>query len=523
MTTKPLILLPLLSVALVSACSTEASETSSGLRARVAIQGLDDLGALELRLSPADVCPNSATKGKPKPITSRLDIAAMLWPNGDAAFETADDYLNEEMLLGEQVLAIPPGCYQLVAAPLTSTGEAVPSCAAKTVDVVVEAGVETTLDLVIECSAEARVPDSVGSVNAPPTITQLIARPDVSACDATMVCATASDPDFDRMELEWDLSSLVDQRPNVVKHMINSDRSVTQCIAVQAREAGSYEIGVSAYDLTVDPTGAGFIRVEDLTGESSHGSSSVTIDATLGCEATGRSAVIMLTLSNDPGMAEADAAVLIDNTAGWVAASDDAASTKVLVVLDDAHYGEDSDDASFVEAKLLDAGYSVERIAEPSAGLTWQDVEGYDVVWFINPGHPMDDPDTHTALLRYRASGGGLVLQGDDMARFFGRAELMEPLTYLEWQDNGTIACGVGTDNNVGDDYRVAFGRDDGSHPILRGLGELSFAYGNDIDHSVPLGKGEQVLAWGRFERGECEVETPVVVALEPDLLTAWE
>jgi hypothetical protein len=194
------------------------------------------------------------------------------------------------------------------------------------------------------------------------------------------------------------------------------------------------------------------------------------------------------------------------------------------VVLDDNHRGEDIHDARYV-AELIEAlGYQVQYERETPHGLDYHHLLDYDIVWFVNPGHEMDDPISHTALLRYRASGGGLVLQGDDITRFRGNPSFMEPLTYLAWQGNGTTACGVKTDNNKGANYTVTFEIPTAQpHPMAAGLEQLSFEYGNDIDLTRPLGKGERVLAWATFAKGDCEVRTPAIVALEPDELLAWD
>ncbi len=292
---------------------------------------------------------------------------------------------------------------------------------------------------------------------------------------------------------------------------------------MQANEAGSYDIGLTVHDVTRFTDDAGKLseptRIEDETGVESHATQAITLDATLGCEATGRSAVVMLTLANTPGMDKNDARQLINNLVDWVT-PDATAPVRVLVVLDDAHYGEDEGDAKFVAEQMKVLGYTVTSQLEQPDGLVWADIQAYDAIWFVNPGHPMDDPQTHTALLRFRNQGGGLILQGDDMAHFWGAPEVMQPLTYLDYQNNGTLSCGWTTDNNAGANYRVEFGT--GTHPILRALGGHSFEYGNDIDHSVPLGRGEKVFAWASFESGDCQVETPVVIGLDPDSLLAW-
>ena len=93
----------------------------------------------------------------------------------------------------------------------------------------------------------------------------------------------------------------------------------------------------------------------------------------------------------------------------------------------------------------------------------------------------------------------------------------LSPLTYLENIDNGTQFCGVGIDNNNGGKYRVTF--TDTDHPVIEGLHGQSFTYGDDIDRSVPLGQGEEVLAWATLDGddGSCADRSPVVITFGPE------
>jgi hypothetical protein len=282
-----------------------------------------------------------------------------------------------------------------------------------------------------------------------------------------------------------------------------------------------YDIEVTAYDLTYTSPTAAPQTIEEVTGSESHVTSQVSFEATLGCAATGRSAVILMTLGNqEEGASRKYVDTLIENTVDWVMTTDSGVPHNVLVVLDDNHHGEHAEDGKYVSNALEAAGYQVEYMDEPEGGLTYQDIQDYAVVWFANPGYPMDDPETQINLLRYRQLGGGLVLQGDDMSRFIGEPDYMQPLTYLEHLNNGTVSCGVLTDNDAGSSYEVHF--EDADHPMLAGLAGADMLYGDDIDHAQPLDRGEQVLAWASFEYENCKVRTPAVVALEPDDLLAW-
>jgi hypothetical protein len=525
---KASIVVPLIAASLSVACTTTDDsdvEVGADVQISAAVQAdLAGLSGLEIRLTPGKICDLYSNTDHGTPYGLDLDLTHMLYPDG-TPFEGPTDYTH---LLGETSFeGVIPGCYDVVAAPVGLGGEPLPSCLSTTVPIVVDAYTSQVIDIPVQCSAAPRTELDVPAKNNPPEILMITADPMVSACEATVVCATARDVDQDMLEFEWlrpdGIAPAISTRwPTIVSHTLNADASVTQCIAVQARSSGNYEIAVRVYDLYDANFGYRPARIEDRDYGESHARDSVTIDATLGCEALGRSAVIVMTLASGLGMPESDARTLIDNTVRWVAPTA-SASPSVLVVLDDNHRGRNHKDAEHIAASIEALGYPVDFIREPRGGLVFADIVDYDVVWFSNPSDAMDDPHTHTALLRYRALGGGLVLQGDDIARFRGNPGFMEPLTYLEWQGDGTIACGEKIKKN-GESYTVSFaGSTATPHPISAGIEGLTFMYAGDIDLTVPLGKGEQVVAWASYTKGDCDVRTPAVVALEPDLLVAWD
>ena len=221
---------------------------------------------------------------------------------------------------------------------------------------------------------------------------------------------------------------------------------------------------------------------------------------------------IVLQLTN-PDVPSHKAKKLAQNAVRWVTRDHPCQGLEVLVVRDDDHSGEFKEDVTAVAGWLRDAGYQVTFLEEPSDGLDWSDVKHYDVVWFSNPGHPIDDVNSITTLENFVAQGGGLVMSGDDLS--WGKTDAVdtEGLVHLEHHSNGTQTCGVRTDNNQGESYLVTF--DSTAHPVLTGLRDLHFLYANDIDHSSPLGLGEEVLAWAELDPAlqcECDVHTPVIV-----------
>lgn len=194
-------------------------------------------------------------------------------------------------------------------------------------------------------------------------------------------------------------------------------------------------------------------------------------------DATGGHAVILMTLSN-PRIAKSDAAQLVKNAVGYVSPVEE---PKVLVVLDDNHRGEFKGDADFVAGLMKDADIDATRLDEPSSGISSSDLAGYDIVWFTNPGYPVDDKASMDAIAAFAADGGGVVLQGDDMSWSMGHSFSMTPYTGLKHTDNGTRRCGKLTDNNKGVDTHVTFD-DDVLGGFLANLTGRTWRYGDDID-----------------------------------------
>ncbi|MGE0547422.1 MAG: VWA domain-containing protein [Kofleriaceae bacterium] len=225
----------------------------------------------------------------------------------------------------------------------------------------------------------------------------------------------------------------------------------------------------------------------------------------------GRQATIVLTMSN-PGLPVDVASRLASNAIDWVAPK---SQPKVLIVLDNGHHDEFLDDASFVRDRLAELAYDVTLIDERSGGLLPEDVAGYDVVWFTNPGYPWDDVRSVDTLKAFIAAGGGLVTQGDDITYSMGNSFNVSDLVHLNHKDNGTSTCGQLTDNNAGQSFQVTLGT---GHPLVEGIEGATFAYGNDIDDNVAANAGEVVVGSASFSSGECSSVRPVLSAFDPNL-----
>lgn len=180
---------------------------------------------------------------------------------------------------------------------------------------------------------------------------------------------------------------------------------------------------------------------------------------------------------------------------------------KILIVKDFNDSGEDPEDTRYVEELLQ--RYNVTYLEESNTGLSDENLKDFDLVWFNNPGHEMGSLQTRDALLRFH---GGIVLQGDDLAR--GSGFSMEPLTGLKYLDNGTnVKCSDGKsyahDNNASNQYRVTIdpnkitGADDSS---------IAFLYGNDIDNTVVSRVDVEIIATAKGGRDTCIESRPAIV-----------
>jgi hypothetical protein len=192
---------------------------------------------------------------------------------------------------------------------------------------------------------------------------------------------------------------------------------------------------------------------------------------------------------------------------------------KILLVLDHNHNGESLEDTPFLARIISGLGHSVERMNEPSTGLRLQDIEGYDIVWLNNPGHPMGSRATYELLKQF---SGGVIISGDDMSR--GRKFSPQLLTGLEYLDNGaSVSCNCRSysyDNNRGHRYQVGL-----VPQFLAGVDSslFNFEYGNDIDNTrllYPNPTLYQVLAYASGEQGTCQFSRPVIIRYEKNNMT---
>jgi hypothetical protein len=188
------------------------------------------------------------------------------------------------------------------------------------------------------------------------------------------------------------------------------------------------------------------------------------------------------------------------------------ANPKILVVKDFNNRGESVGDTEFISEKLL-VNYETQLKYETPAGLTADEVTGFDLIWFNNPGYPMGSLSSFEVLKNFE---GGIILSGDDLTQ--GAGFKLESLVGLKYIDNGTrLVCenrSYNFNNNTGYRYRVTL-----EEQFMPGLDESvkNFEYGNDIDNSSLSDStaNYEVLAYANGAEGTCEVKRPVIVRYE--------
>jgi hypothetical protein len=182
---------------------------------------------------------------------------------------------------------------------------------------------------------------------------------------------------------------------------------------------------------------------------------------------------------------------------------------KILVVKDFNNQDESEYDTQYIATVLLSNYGNVDVLNETSAGLGAEDLAGYDLIWFNNPGHAMGSQRTMQSLMAFK---GGVILSGDDLTQ--GEGFSMQALTGLKFIDNGaSMSCNgkyYNYDNNGGEQYQVEI-----STQFLPGIPEnlRMFQYGNDIDESSVVNNSKlEVLA---SAKGICGGSRPVIVRYE--------
>lgn len=159
---------------------------------------------------------------------------------------------------------------------------------------------------------------------------------------------------------------------------------------------------------------------------------------------------------------------------------------RILMVKDGNHRGEDPEDTKYILSVLENyrRGKDIVFMDEPNGGLKLEDLKGFDLIWWNNPGYPFSSSKSVQAMLDFE---GGVVISGDDMAHAKSNElqALVTELTGLKYLNNGVSYKGKNLDNNKGESYQLSL-NSFGLNAWLKkyDLDGIQVYYGNDIDHT---------------------------------------
>lgn len=172
-------------------------------------------------------------------------------------------------LFADAFFSLSPGCYDIEATPVDSSGQPSQDCEAASDSEVVVVDGETTETLVIsQCDGEQTGGlDVVATLNHPPRIEEVEFDKYAAECGQTEVCATAYDPDGDPMEFEWkqvggpklatpirsaDAKKSTCPEPCSFEDYddyVRNNEPVKACVEFQLGEVGDYKFKLSVFDL----------------------------------------------------------------------------------------------------------------------------------------------------------------------------------------------------------------------------------------------------------------------------------
>ena len=212
---------------------------------------------------------------EPARYVSETDFEDMRLSGNTDGFEGSPFDPSSGHIFADNFEVVRAGCYDILAQPIDTDGHPSEDCASAQFErVEVLDGLTTEVVLISQCEGEAYGSiDNVVALNHPPAIVELIYDPSkfVFDCERTIVCVTFEDPEGDPLEIVWSPNNNPVNRerrlpifegPEVIQRFEDGDLT-TECIAISASGAGTYELIVKAYDLGFDRLGRQ-VRMETL-------------------------------------------------------------------------------------------------------------------------------------------------------------------------------------------------------------------------------------------------------------------
>jgi hypothetical protein len=212
--------------------------------------------------------------GTPTVVDKPLD--ALRIPGGVAQLEDNPLTTESSHAFADEFVTVAAGCYDVTTTPVTTSD--VTCHPAHQAGVTVSEGQTTEVFLLNQCDGHnPGAIDAIAAANHPPVLLDLAFATSkfVASCEDQVVCATAQDPENDRIEFVWTRASgPATVGPLVKSQTANPDGSITQCVRMLPQDAGRVGVTVTVYDVLHN--GKGFQRIEDWLAAQGYPSASHT-------------------------------------------------------------------------------------------------------------------------------------------------------------------------------------------------------------------------------------------------------
>lgn len=199
------------------------------------------------------------------------DLEDLMLPGMIPEFENNPFDEGSTHLFADYYTSLPVGCYDVRVQPVTDSGAHSEDCdVASEYGVEVEDGKTTEIVLISQCEGDGiGAVDAVAVLNHPPRIHRLKYEKFNLECDRVKICATASDPDGDPIEFQWQQIGGPDllEGPSPIgdksiscssddcdfedydDYIRDGHDKIKSCIEVRLGVAGDYHFRLDVFDL----------------------------------------------------------------------------------------------------------------------------------------------------------------------------------------------------------------------------------------------------------------------------------